>query len=323
MQESILNFPKQFASKLKVENAKNLKPAENFVVAGMGGSAYPTELLKIAHPELNPASWRSYDLPSYLFSKTYHLSPNTLFIASSYSGNTEETLSAFEKARKQKLNLAAITVGGKLLALAKKNKIPFVQIPDTHIQPRMSTGFFVSALSKLIGLKNNKEFISLSKTLKPLAWQKKGKALSENLWDQLPVIYASEKNFPIAKAWKIKFNENTKIPAHANFIPELNHNEMTGYDTKKTTASLSQNFHLIFLEDESDHPRVKRRFTVTKNLLAKKGLNQISIPLAGQTVWQKIFNSTLLADWTTVYLAQYYGVDPELVPMVEEFKKLI
>ena len=285
----------------------------------MGGSAFPAELLKTAHPELNLTVWKSYDLPPL----PHTLNPKPLIICSSYSGTTEEVLSSFEKARKQKLNLAAVTMGGKLLALAKKYKIPYVQIPDTKIQPRMSTGFFVTAFSKLLGLKNEKELASLSKTLKPIAWQKKGKALSENLWDQLPVIYASEKNSAIARVWKIKFNENGKIPAFWNFLPEMNHNEMTGYDLTKTTSSLNSNLHLIFLEDSSDHPRIKKRFSVTKKILGAKGLNLTSVPLTGKNIWEKVFNSLLLADWTSLYLAKYYGNNPEQVPMVEEFKKLI
>ncbi|MEK7180944.1 MAG: bifunctional phosphoglucose/phosphomannose isomerase [Patescibacteria group bacterium] len=319
MEKTILNFAKQFEFRLKVQSAEKLKPAENIIVVGMGGSAFPAEILKTAHPELNITNHRSYDLPHL----TSNIQRQTLVITSSYSGTTEETLSSFEKAIKQKLNLTAVTMGGKLLALAKKYKVPYIQIPDTKIQPRMSTGFFVAAFSKLIGLKNEKELASLSKTLKPIAWQKKGKALSENLWDQLPVIYASEKNSAIAQVWKIKFNENGKIPAFWNFLPEMNHNEMTGYDATKTTASLSSNLHLIFLEDSSDHPRIKKRFSVTKKILGAKGLNLTSVPLSGKNIWEKVFNSLLLADWASLYLARYYGNDPEQVPMVEEFKKLI
>ncbi|MBI3589743.1 MAG: hypothetical protein HY093_05035 [Candidatus Liptonbacteria bacterium] len=330
MEKSILNFPKQFAFRPKIENAKNLRPAENFIVAGMGGSALAAELLKTAHPELNLIVWKSYDLPSVRRSlgagnpsKTYHLKPNTLLVASSYSGSTKETLSAFESARKRKLNIAVLTVGGKLLALAKKYKVPYIQMPETGIQPRMSAGLNLVSLAQFIGLKDQPQIHSLAKSLKPEIWRAKGKALSENLWDQVPVIYSSAQNFPIAMNWKIKFNENAKIPSFANFFPELNHNEMTGFDVKKTTANLSSNLHLIFLEDGADHPRIKRRFAVTKKLLTEKGINLSEIPISGKNTWEKIFSSTLLADWTSFYLAKYYGVDPEQVPMVETLKKLI
>ena len=319
MEKSILNLPKQFAFHPKVENAKSLKPAEKIIVAGMGGSAFPAELLKTAHPELDIINHRDYELPSLSASQK----PKTLVIASSYSGNTEETISAFETARKAKLNLAALTIGGKLRALAKKFKVTYIQIPDTKIQPRMATGFVVVGLSKLIGLKDETSFASLSKNLKPEKFQKEGKALSEKLWDQIPIIYASKRNFPIAECWKIKFNENTKIPAFWNFLPEMNHNEMTGLDARKTTSNLSANFHLIFLKDSSDSSRNQRRFAVSQKILGARGLNQTEIKLEGKNIWEKIFNPILLADWTSFHLAKYYGVNPEPVPMVEEFKKLI
>lgn len=319
MEKSILNFPKQFAWNPKVENSVKLKKSENIIVAGMGGSAFPVGIFKIAHPELNIVNHRDYSLPSI----PHTLNPKPFVICCSYSGNTEETISSFEEARKKKIPVAILTVGGKLLELAKKYKVPYVQIPDTGIQPRAATGFMVVGLSKLLNLKNEKSFTSLSKNLKPQKWQPVGKALSENLWDQTPIIFASHKNADLARVWKIKFNENTKIPAFWNMLPELNHNEMTSYDVVKTTAKLSDNLHLIFLEDSTDHPRIKRRFTVTKKLLTEKGISISEVPLAGKNIWEKIFSSTLLADWTSVHLAKYYGVDPENVPMVEKFKKLI
>ncbi|MEK7138336.1 MAG: bifunctional phosphoglucose/phosphomannose isomerase [Patescibacteria group bacterium] len=319
MEKSILSLPKQFAWQPKVENPANLKSSENIIVAGMGGSAFPVGILKIAHPELNITNHRSYGLPHL----TSNILRQTLVITSSYSGNTEETISSFEEARKKKTPVAVLTVGGKLLALAKKHKVPYIQIPDTGIQPRAATGFVVVGLSKLLGLKNEKNFSALSKSLKSEKWSKVGKALAENLWDQIPVVYASAKNADLARVWKIKFNENTKIPAFWNFLPEMNHNEMTGFDSAKTTAKLNQNLHLIFLEDLMDHPRTRKRFAVTKKILTQKGISNSSVPIAGKNIWEKIFNSTLLADWTSVHLAKYYGVDPENVPMVEQFKKLI
>ncbi len=319
MEKSILEFPKQFGYELKIQNQQNLKSAESFVVAGMGGSAFPAELIKIAHPELNISVHRNYNLPT--IPKTQN--PKYLVICSSYSGNTEEPLSAFAEAQKQKLNLAVLTIGGKLLALAKKYKVPFIQIPDTKIQPRRATGLMVKGLSELMGLGESKELSLLAKNLKPQSLLKQGKGLAENFWDQVPIIYASEKNLSLAYNWKIRFNENAKIPAFINFFPELNHNEMTGYDLKKTTSSLSANFHFLFLKDSTDHVRNRKRLAVTGKIFKSKGLNVTEINLEGVNVWQKIFNSILLADWTSFYLAEYYGVDPEAIPMVENFKKQI
>lgn len=319
MEKSILEFPRQFSYELKIQNKESLKPAESFAICGMGGSAFPAELIETAHPELNISVCRNYNLPT--IPKTQK--SKYLVICSSYSGNTEEPISAFAEAQKQKLNLAILTVGGKLLALAKKYKVPFIQIPDTKIQPRRATGLMVRGLSELMGLGESKEFSLLTKSLKPQSLLKQGKGLAENLWDQVPIIYASEKNLSLAYNWKIRFNENAKIPAFTNFFPELNHNEMTGYDLKKTTSSLSSNFHFLFLKDSTDHVRNRKRLAVTGKIFKSKGLNVTEINLEGVNVWKKIFNSILLADWTSFYLAEYYGVDPEAIPMVEDFKKQI
>lgn len=320
MEKSILNFPKQFTFRPKIENAKNLKPAENFIVAGMGGSALGAEIIKSALPELNLVTWRDYGLPSI----PYTPNPKPLVICSSYSGNTEETISAFEKARKLKLNLAAVTVGGKLLALAKKSRIPYVKIPNTGIQPRVALGFNSIALLKILGKDSEiKKTFALSKTLNPPLAEKEGRALAEKLWDKVPIIYASSRNLAIAYNWKIKFNETGKIPAFYNVFSELNHNEMTGFDAIKTTRALSQNFHFIFIKDSTDSAKIQKRMAITKQLYENRGLPVELIELKGKNVWQRIFQNLLVADWTAISLARYYGAETTEVPMVEEFKKLI
>ncbi len=118
-------------------------------------------------------------------------------------------------------------------------------------------------------------------------------------------------------------NETGKIPAFSNVFPELNHNEMTGFDRKGKTKDLSGKFCFIFLSDNADHPQNRKRFEVTKRLYEERGLVVHSLPLQGTTRSEKIFSSLLLADWVAYHTALQYGVEPEQVPMVEEFKKLI
>lgn len=323
MEKTILNFAKQFKFRPKIQNAEKLKPAENIIVAGMGGSALGAEIMKSVLPELNLTIWRHYGLPP-LLSKTYHLSPKTLFVASSYSGSTEETLSAFETARKRKLNLAAITVGGKLLTLAKKYEVPYVRMPDTKIEPRLALGFNIRSLLKLMGEEQElKNTSGLVKTLNLQKAEKSGEALAETLWDQVPIIYASLENSALAYNWKIILNETGKIPAFFNVLPELNHNEMTGFDILKTTAGLSRNFHFIFLKDQSDSSHIRKRMTLCQKLYEQRGLPVTALKLEGRDRWQKIFNSILVANQAAIYLAKYYGAEPWAVPMVEKFKKLI
>jgi glucose/mannose-6-phosphate isomerase len=188
----------------------------------------------------------------------------------------------------------------------------------------MATGFGFRALLKLMGENRGlSESALLAKSLKSFEAGRYGKALARKLKGQVPIIYSSYKNFSIAKNWKIKFNETAKIPAFCNFFPELNHNEMTGFDLKDSTRPLSQRFYFLFLKDPDDSKQMIKRMNITERLYRERGLPTEVVILNGKSSLAKIFSSLLLADWTAYYLAEEYGVDSEQVPMVEEFKRLI
>ena len=330
MHDAIKNFSKQFEYEPIIENAGKLsagggsssggKKFNRFIVAGMGGSNLVVDLFRINNPELDIISHRGYGLPN-LDKKVLKQS---LIIASSYSGNTEETLDAFKLALKRNLPVAVISTSGKLLELARKAKISHIQLPNTGIQPRLALGYNALAVAKLIGDKILfRELGALSKSLKSYESERIGKALAKKLKGHVPVICSSLKNLPIAYNWKIKINETGKIPAFINYFPELNHNEMTGYDIKNSTKELSKNFYFVFLKDVSDNPRIVKRMNVTERLYHERGFPVEVVMINGSSAIYKAFSSLLLADWTSYYIAKEYGVDPEQVPMVEEFKKLI
>lgn len=320
MHEAIKNFPKQFEYKPVVENSVKLKKYKKFIILGMGGSNLAPELFKIRNPLIDIYSHRDYGLPA--------LKPKvlkeSLIIASSYSGNTEEVIDGFKIALKKKYPLAALCTGGKLLDLAKKNKIPYIQMPATGIQPRSALGYATKGFAELLGEKKfARELSELSTLLKPHELERAGKALARKLKGHVPVLYASLRNEPIVYNWKIKFNETGKIPAYGNVFSELNHNEMTGFDVKDTTRNLSKMFYFVFLKDASDNPKITKRMNITERLYRERGLPVEVAMINGKTPFHKIFSSLLLADWTAYYTAQEYGVEAEQVPMVEEFKKLI
>ena len=118
-------------------------------------------------------------------------------------------------------------------------------------------------------------------------------------------------------------NETGKIPAFYNLLPELNHNEMTGFDVAEKTKNLSKNFSWIFIHDDKDHTQIKKRMAVVAKLYKKRGLSVINLKLAGKNKWFQIFSNLLVADWASYYTSQNYGLESEQVPMVEEFKKMI
>lgn len=320
LRDVILNFASQFSYEPVIENAEGIKRADKFIVVGMGGSHLAAGIVKVWNPELDLRIHRNYGLPEL---KEKILKEN-LIILSSYSGNTEEVIDAFLKAKEKGLSTAVITIGGKLLELAQENKTPYVQMPGTGIQPRMALGYSLKALLKILGEEEAlKEVSTLAESLKPTDYENQGRVLAEKLKGYVPIIYSSAHNLELAYNWKIKFNETGKIPAFCNRLPELNHNEMTGFDVKESTKSLSEKFHLIFLEDQNNDPRIQKRMAILKKLYKDRGLPVEIVELKGQNVFHKIFSSLILADWTSFYTAEIYGVEAEQVPMVEEFKKLL
>ena len=325
MREAFLNFPQQLIWEPKLENKDRLpRGANRFVVAGMGGSHLAADLLRMLDPSLRLTVHKDYGLPPL---STDELA-ESFVICSSYSGNTEETLDVYNAAAKLRISRGVAAVGGRLLEIAKRDAVPYVQLPDTGIQPRSALGFSVKALLKLMGKDEIlRELVGFGRSLQVLRVEEledRGRELAERLKGYIPIIYASERNYPIAYNWKIKFNETGKIPAFCNAFPELNHNEMTGFDINDTTKNLSERFIFILLEDSNDdHPRIQKRMEVLAKLLKSRNFKIEIQELEGVNIFHKIFSSLLVADWASFYLAQAYGVDPEQVPMVEQFKKLI
>ena len=317
MEEAIKNFPKQFSFNPEIQNAEKLARAGRFVVLGVGGSSLAAEILKMARPDIDIILHRDYDLPEIDFK-------DALVIVSSFSGNTEETISGFEQARRENLPVAVISVGGKLIDSARESGIPFIQLPNDGIQPRMGLGYQIRALFKLIGLE--KELLEtgrLAGSFDSSLSASIGERLAGKLSGKIPLIYSSARNGVLARNWKIAFNETGKIPSFFNVFPELNHNEMIGFDAVDASRPLSEKFHFIFLRDSADDERIQKRMEMLEKLYRDLGLKVELIDLEGRNVWEKTFGSLLVGVWTAYYLARAYGAEPESVPMVEEFKARI
>lgn len=321
MYETIKNFHQQFGYEPEIENADNLKRAfSKFIIAGMGGSNLVADLLRIRDPYIDIIVHKNYGLPKISEKELQE----RLLIANSYSGNTEETVEFLMQATSRKLTVAVIATGGQLIELAKKHRLPHIQMPSTGIQPRSALGFNMKAVVKIIS-RNDwlGELTALASSLKPAEIETTGRTLAKKLWGFVPVIYSSPENIGIAYNWKIKFNETGKIPAFYNVLSELNHNEMTGFDVKEGNRGLTGKFYFILLKDRDDHPRIQKRMEILEKLYRDRGLPVETIALRGPSVFHKIFASLVLADWVAYYAASQYGLEPEQVPMVEEFKQLI
>lgn len=280
----------------------------------MGGSSLPADLFNdLFGEEQGLICHRDYDLPHTVQKKD-------LIICASFSGNTEETLSSWEQARKNKLARVALTNGGKLAALAKEEKQPLIHIPDC-IQPRCATGYFFGSL---LGLMHELDILgSHEDTLKKLQdnllskqkdLESQGQKLAQNLVDKVPIIYGPTELAGLCRIWKIKFNENSKIQSFANSFPELNHNEMVGY------TKLLMPIAIIHLKWSGMDERITKRMRVMGEVLPQE-IDQYEIKLTGTDLMNSTFEGVLVGDYCSYHLAQNYGIDPTPVAMVEDFKK--
>ncbi len=291
-----------------------LIPTARVLYAGMGGSALPADLINGILPGPDRMELlRGYTLPSWI-------KKHDLLLAASFSGNTEETLQVVEQGLERGCSIITLSHGGKLESLAQKKNLPHVFIPPC-VQPRCATGYFFASL---LGLFHRMERISsYEKPLEDLRGfllerqvhlESLGKTLAESLHHRIPIVYSPTEFEAVARIWKIKFNENSKIPAFYNVFPELNHNEMVGF------TNLLMPVALIYLQPRVMHPRIAKRMQVMAEIL-KKDIPILEVKLSGKTHLEEIFEASMIGDYASYFLALRYGIDPAPVHMVEDFKK--
>ncbi|MCA9537545.1 MAG: SIS domain-containing protein [Myxococcales bacterium] len=289
------------------------------IVCGMGGSAFPADLLAM---HLRPRGVSVHTSRDYRV-RSEHLGPHALVIASSFSGNTEETLSAFEDARVRGASVIALTAGGQLAEGGGAAGVPLVRLvrPNPDFQPRAATGFFVGALARLAedaGLVHGLE-ADLADVAASLRAQKdveaRADALANALVDRIPVVYAASPLADTARIIKIKFNENAKLPAFFNELPELNHNELVGF------TRFADRFAAVLLADPQATPRMQRRLAMTAETLREAGLTVHTMDLPAAPPLQQAFAALHLFDFVSYRLARLAGIDPNPVALIEAFKK--
>ena len=318
MEDSIARFGEQFDWEPAVENAGALGGHERYIVCGMGGSALAPWLIKHYGAKSGSLMFhREYGLP--LISE--EVLKSSLIILSSYSGNTEEVLDSGRNALEHGFTVAAITTGGKLLDFAREHGLPYVQMPEMNLQPRMAIGLSMLGIAKLMESADLEASIrTAGKAVSPLASKEEGSRIAAVLADKVPLVYSSAANLPLAYIWKIKFNETAKIPAFYNAFPELCHNELSGFDVVGSTRGLLSNMHVVLLEDATDHSQIQKRMQITGDVLRDRGVSIEYIKLVGEG-FEKAFNNAILADWVSFNLARHYGVPDEETPLITDFKR--
>lgn len=314
----------QLAQDLKLPDG--MAKINKVVILGMGGSAIGGDLLKsLLGPQakLSITVSREYDLPGFVDSQT-------LVIASSYSGNTEETLNAFGQALKTDAKKLVMTTGGKLRDIARENGITSF-VFDYPTQPRVALPYSflpLVAIMQKLGLLdiNPPDIVATVAALKSLVEQinpkvplakNRAKQLALSLHHHLPVIYGAGITEGVARRWKGQVNENAKGWAFYEAFPELNHNSSAGY---RFPEELTSQLVVVMLGSPLHARQIKKRYRITEQLLKDAGVKYLQVELEGEDPLMQIISLVLLGDYASYYLALLNKTDPTPVKAIEYLK---
>ena len=332
MRKLLLDFPQQYQRACSLAQKFTLPKAfgrvKNIVTSGMGGSAIGGDLLRSLFGDVCPVPIvvnRNYSIPGFV-------DEDTLFIATSFSGNTEETLSAFKAAVEKRAKVVSISGGGELEACSKEFGVPHFSILERGIQPRCAFGhLFVPMmifLSKLgfipdsVGeLQDAVELLSNAAVkLSPdtPARDNQAKLMAQAAYGKLPVIYASQNYLDVvAMRWKGQFNENSKMMAFHNVIPEMNHNEIVGWGIP---GDVTRRCIVIMLSNDADSQKIRKRMNITGALIAEEGTQVITVQSRGHSPLARSLYLIYIGDFASYYLAILNGVDPTPIDRISLLK---
>jgi glucose/mannose-6-phosphate isomerase len=297
---------------------------DNVAVAGMGGSGVTGDVLAALAFGESPVpvvTAKGDRLPAFV-------GPGTLLIAVSYSGNTEEALACYEASGMLGAHRIVVSSGGELARMARKDDVPVIPVAG-GLQPRAAVAYMTIAALEVAwlcgaGPRMTTEVDVAAEHLEELVteWGPDGsddseaKVLARGLHGAVPVISGSGLTEAVAYRWKTQINENAKLPAFANELPELDHNEICGW----SGAGAIGRFAAVFLDDPDTHPRVRDRIELTEGIIREQGHATFVAGSRGQTRVERVMSLVLLGDLVSLYLAVLRGIDPTPVDVIETLK---
>lgn len=316
MKKLIEGFTQQLAHAIKLGQAVDLvRPGSdirNIIITGMGGSgigANLVESLTFGRVPIPITVSKGYNIPQFV-------SPHTLFIACSYSGDTEETLAAVNKGMLKRAHIICVTSGGKMLEMAKEYNLFYIQIPNGSNSARAQLGYLMISLlyalyhTNLIGAafiketENSIEYLDRGEK----AIQSEAELIAKKLRGKLAIIYCDERLKAMATRFQNQINENAKQMAHVNTFPEMNHNEIVGWHFPENVLQQSQ---VIYLYSDHDHERVEKRMEICRDIFEKRSNPIIDIVAEGASLLEQYYYLIHLTDWISYYLAKENGIDPD------------
>ena len=281
----------------------------------MGGSGICGDIINSLAPELN------IKIPIYTHkdrSSPKYKNSGIVFV--SFSGETEETYSSFKKtlSNSRKNIIGVVSSGGKLIKLAKANKVNYVIIKEKNLTPRYALGYNVFAVLTLLkSFSPTLRVKGIFGNIEPKNLEKKGKDLAYSFSNKIPLIYTDYKRKSIGYSWKMYFNETGKIPAFSNIFPETTHNEVQSFKKNKYP------FEAIFLKTKDLNAKTKKQMTETSKLLSREGIKSTSIEISGKNETERLWNGVLLGAWTGLYIAKGRKVNPEETSIINTLKKRV
>lgn len=309
----------------------SFRSAGAVVVLGMGGSAIGADLLQ--------GAWGDDASKPIFVNRTYHLprwvGRQTLVFVCSYSGNTEETLSAAEIARRQGAKLLVVTSGGLLTAWSQRHRIPLTRIPS-GLPPRSAVGYLtfipMGVFAELGWLKEREMKVEqslaglerwVSSRLDPSVPTSRNpaKQLAGSLVGRLPVVYGAAGGWEgVTYRWRTQIEENAKTLAFHHLFPEATHNEISGW---VHPPALMKHLTALFLTDPQVHPRTLRRMRFAQGVILRQGAQAQALSVSGPHRLERMLKLMVLGDFVSVYLGMLYGVDPTPVERVEALKQYL
>ncbi len=320
-------------SYLQIENAWNNQININgintfgissIVISGLGGSAISADLIKnFLRDELSIPLFvnRNYVLPKFV-------NRDTLFIASSYSGNTEETISSLKQAIELGCRIICLSTGGEIEAIAKSKNIACIKVQE-GFQPRYSLGLSFFSLLKIFQqlnfIKDQSDVVERIKSI----WEQNGiefsklenaaYTIAESLVGFIPVIYSvADSTSSVGYRFKCQLNENSKLHAFHNEVPEMNHNEIIGWESYQEKIFHSK---IVIISDESYHPQIQKRIKILKDIFSKTGVEIIYLKSNEDNFKVRLLDLIYLGDWISYYLGVLRGFDPSEINNINTLKE--
>ena len=322
MDQLIDRFPEQLIEAMQIGEAANMsehtEPLNKVYVAGLGGSGIGADFVAEFVRESCPIPYtvgKGYTIPKYV-------DKNTLAICSSYSGNTEETLNAYNQMLETGAKIVIISSGGKLIKEAQERGFDYIQVPGNWPSPRACLGYSVVqqlyVLNKLGFIDDTfkaelKSAIDLIKFDKEDI-QQSAKKVADRIYDKVPIIYTTDRMESVAVRLRQQINENSKMLCWHHVVPEMNHNELVGW------TEAHPDMAVIYLRNQDDYNRNQVRIKINQEIISKYSETIIDIYSKGNSLIEKAMYLVHLGDWISWYLSELKGVDAIEVNVIDYLK---